>query len=65
MKIAVMVTDATQAIHCNGGVCEQTVHIFPMPDSIEKFITEMRAKKGYGNLSLGLAEDHSEPKEPK
>jgi hypothetical protein len=63
MKIAVIVTDAGQSANAEGGKCETIAHIFDMPDCIEKFIIKSRG--GYGVVALSIAEDHSEPREPR
>jgi hypothetical protein len=56
MKIAVIVTNAGQAVSCAGGVCEQIVRVFEMPADMAEYVMSF-AKNTYAAITFALVSE--------
>lgn len=58
MKITVIVSDATHAIHA-GGEVERITQTFEAPQEMEQFIERMRRGNSYVSVSLAIEQPTS------
>lgn len=56
MKVAVIVTDASQGANVSGGVCQTTFREFSLPDCITSYIKDALKNK-YTNVSLVIEDE--------
>ena len=64
MKICAIRTDAGQAVGAPGGVCEQRIYLFEMPEKLAEFIRAEKADP-YVNISIGINDEDDEKEAPR